>query len=213
LSREDPGYKEYLRDVRFVELQGTVDEPVIVSSCSSSDTEDKNERETEEESSPSLDSSEEEKMLRQLRKETCDRAKAIMRSGSKAKRRKQAELESDSSTNSSPVQQKRHMQKKRVQAMSTDDDVSEENTIPPSPYTAVRRLFHQPDSLPQRNPISLRGEQSTPKLWGESCKGTTLEGVRSVRDTSTRKCSSPEEVSLEHDGENCEGKQWRIFCC
>ena len=86
LSTDDPRYREYLRDATFIELQGTAEEPEIVSSDdelpsdtgSSSIVSDRKEQENDNESSTGLSTDEEKEMLKKIRQQKSDKAKAIM---------------------------------------------------------------------------------------------------------------------------------------
>ena len=166
LSRNDPRYRECLRDASFVELQGTAEEPVIVSSnedSNPSDTDgsktvvDENGHETVNESSTDLSTEEEEEeMLKKIRKQKSDHAKAIMRYGTEYWRQKEQ--------TSTPVQNKTSTRKRKYHVQSSEDDESEYNIIPPSPDNERQSIFHKQSVLPHRNPGSLPGEQGTSTL-------------------------------------------------
>ena len=178
LSRDDPRYREYLRDASFVELQGTAEEPVIVSSnedSNPSDTDgsktviDENGHETANESSTDLSTEEEEEMLKKIRKQKSDHAKAIMRYGAEYWRQKEQ--------TSTPVQNKASTRKRKYHVQSSEDDESEYNIIPPSPDNERQSIFHKQGVLPHRNPGSLPGEQGTSTLWDEAGSGVNPSGA------------------------------------
>ena len=142
-----------------MELVGTEEQPVIVSSSEDSTPSDGSkiiiddkEQETENESSSEISSEEEEEMLRKIRKQKSDKAKAIMRYGADLKHWRPEELASGSRSSPSTVQTKR-----KYHVLRSEDGQKEHNIIPPSIDNESQSISNEQDVLPNRNPGGLAG--------------------------------------------------------